>query len=371
MRRDKPKPDEKQQTSPDESRSRLITDVELEALPPPEWLIQDILPKGGFGVLYSQPACGKSFLALDWALCVGTGQDWLGKAVGRGLAVFVAAEGIGGLGLRVKAWKHHREFVGSANCYFRRDAVNFLSQAELEKFLSDLNSLPSLPALVVIDTMARCMLGGDENSAMAVGEFIAGVDRIRRDTGASVLVIHHTTKKAEGGKGFIERGSSALRGAADTMMYVTGDKKDALGLRCDKMKDALPFPNIDFGLKLIQLPNGATSCVVVDMLDAMGLGMEFGDTTKPTKPVLKNKNYQKALEVLASKFTREGATATEWRKETGLAEKTFYRAREQLEKQMLIAKNGDGQGAKYVVIDAGQKALSLSPDCQTTVATVP
>ena len=40
------------------------------------------------------------------------------------------------------------------------------------------------------NTMARTLVGGDENSAKDMGEFVSNVENIRRETGACVLVVH-------------------------------------------------------------------------------------------------------------------------------------------------------------------------------------
>jgi len=38
------------------------------------------------------------------------------------------------------------------------------------------------PVLYIIDTLARCMVGGDENSAQHMGQVIANAELLRRET---------------------------------------------------------------------------------------------------------------------------------------------------------------------------------------------
>jgi predicted transcriptional regulator len=149
------------------------------------------------------------------------------------------------------------------------------------------------------------------------------------------------------------------------MLYLKVDL-GLLSLVCNKQKDAAQFSNIKFGLKVIELPGGASSCVITETAEAV-----MGSPSDPSKPVVQNPNYRKALEVLAKNFPSDGATATQWMKETGLVEKTFYRARENLERLGLVEKSGEGQGARYGLTDTGRKVLSLSPNCHSAVATVP
>ena len=82
------------------------------------------------------------------------------------------------------------------------------------------------------------MGGGDENATQDMGRFIAGVDFLRRVTGAAVLALHHS-----GWNETRERGNSSLRGAADTMMSLT-PKDGSLVLEVTKQKDAQPTDKI-------------------------------------------------------------------------------------------------------------------------------
>jgi hypothetical protein len=89
---------------PARSRFSPLSLAEIAKLPPPEWLIDGLVPQDGLVVLYGEPAAGKSFLALDWALSIATGVPWLGREVKQGEVVYVYAEGVRGLTQRVTAW---------------------------------------------------------------------------------------------------------------------------------------------------------------------------------------------------------------------------------------------------------------------------
>ena len=79
-----------------ESRFRPLTLKEMADLPPPEWLIEGLVPQDGLVVLYGEPRAGKSFVALDWGLSVATGVPWLGHEVRSGEVVYIYAEGTRG-----------------------------------------------------------------------------------------------------------------------------------------------------------------------------------------------------------------------------------------------------------------------------------
>lgn len=183
---------------------------DLANLAPVDFLIDGMLPASGFSVLFGPSGVGKSFLALDWALCIATGLAWYGRETRGGAVLYIAAEGSSGLGRRVQAWQNARRQPTVGRIRFLPEAVNFLDAGHVERAKRTIAELPEPPVLVVVDTMARSMIGGDENAARDVGMFIADVDELCKASGAARLIVHHTGKN-----GVDERGSSALRGAAD------------------------------------------------------------------------------------------------------------------------------------------------------------
>lgn len=165
----------------------------------------------------------KSFYALDAAL----------KTAQSLPVVYVAAEGAGGLNPRVSAWcKYYSSPPG--NLHFVCDEVNLRDPDAVSTLGRALN--PLKPKLVVIDTLARCMLGGDENSAKDVGLAIHGCTQLQRAFGSAVCLIHHTNKADRG-----ERGSGALRGAADAMIEVASTGDGVIRVSCSKTKDYEPW----------------------------------------------------------------------------------------------------------------------------------
>lgn len=54
--------------------------------------------------------------------------------------------------------------------------------------------------LIILDTLARCFGGSDENAAKDMGAFIQGCDAIKAATQATVLIIHHSGKDRTKGR---------------------------------------------------------------------------------------------------------------------------------------------------------------------------
>jgi AAA domain len=136
---------------------RLLTDIEIENLPPPEWLIDALIPRNALVVLYGEPGIGKTFLALDWAMSVAAGRTWLGRTVQQGHVLYLAFEGSAGFGPRLRAWKLNcRSAVGqSFPISFLADAPA-LTQGESPRVAHTIATMPICP---VFDTFVRALDG--------------------------------------------------------------------------------------------------------------------------------------------------------------------------------------------------------------------
>lgn len=212
-----------------------LDDVEIEQVKRTDDWVEGMIPRNSLVVAFGQPGDGKSFFSLAMCMSHATGDPLFGHEIKRELPIYVAAEGSAGLGIRLAAWKMFHNKPGKAGVSFLTEPVQFMQFADVDRFLTAAEQLPEPPSLIVVDTLARCLIGGDENSSKDVGLFIAGADRVRKKLGSTVLIVHHTTKD-----GATKRGSSALRGAADAMIQFERDG-EIIVVKCAKMKDGAPF----------------------------------------------------------------------------------------------------------------------------------
>ncbi len=197
---------------------RLYSTAELLKLPPPEWLIDKIMPERGLIALYGQPGVGKSFVALDFAMAVGTNTSWHGRVVKGGPVLYIAAEGGTGMGKRSRAWLLDKNIADtqSAVVWLLESIPVFGDSDHIEQVMKRVTDEVQIqPKLVVIDTLARCF-DGNENEQEDMGRFVAGADRFRNEFDAAVIVVHHT--RLDGDR---ERGNTAFRGAADSMLSIS------------------------------------------------------------------------------------------------------------------------------------------------------
>jgi putative DNA primase/helicase len=198
--------------------------------------------------------------------------------------------------------------------------------------------------VIVLDTLARCFIGGDENSAKDMGLFVEGCRRLQQETGATVIAIHHAGKPKNARSGPTERGSSALRAASDAVI-VQKKKDHIVTVVNDKQKDDEEAPEIRLRLERVDLGiddktrRPITSCVLVPMDVGMAVSADMNVG-------ISNKSEHLALERLAD---LKQASAGEWRKWIGdsaqrpVADRTFQHWRESLVERGFVEKVDESQ----------------------------
>lgn len=205
------------------------------------YLIKGYLPADCTASIYGPSGSFKSFLAVSWACHIATGKQWNERKTEAGAVLYVVGEGGVGVPRRIRAWADQYNQGEDVPNIFRVDMPVFMADqlqvAELRLAANQVKSETGLDVkLIVIDTVARCFGGGDENKASDMGAFIAGCDMVKAATGATILLVHHTGKQEANGA----RGSSAFKAALDAEYLVKreGDKGDSLVLKATKMKDS-------------------------------------------------------------------------------------------------------------------------------------
>ena len=112
-------------------RDRIMTPEAVKALPEPEWLIHGLLVKNTLALLWGPWNAGKTFLSLAWAGFVGSGSWWLGREVVKTKVLYVAGEGVAGLGNRIRAFEHGHHLFGMPGVDFHHGRINLLDPGEM------------------------------------------------------------------------------------------------------------------------------------------------------------------------------------------------------------------------------------------------
>jgi len=279
------------------ARQRLIPIrwSDIHCLPRREPVVGGLLDRAAMSVVFGGSNTGKTFWTLDLSACIALGQEWRGRKVRHGAAIYIAAEGGLGIEERLTAYRlHHGVKADGVPLYVIPEPIDLCkSDADVELLLKRLEALPADPPieLIVVDTLSRALAGGNENGADDMGAFVRHCDRLRMATHAHVLIIHHAGKDEARGA----RGHSLLRAATDTEIEVT--KSEASGIATAevvKQRDKPSGDKFSFALEPINIgqdDEGAaiTSCVVIDA----------EQPTRQTKTAALSKTAQIALRALA------------------------------------------------------------------------
>lgn len=245
-----------------EDRWTFLTLEDMEQLPPPQWLVDGFIQEETLVAIYGAPESGKSFLAIDMAMSVASDRRWHGRDVMPGAVLYIAAEGAMGLSKRVRAWRAERGVNGAAPFHLMRQNLNLTDSKEATAFCRVMGEKLGALRMIVIDTLNQTASGADENSAQDMGRYIESMKRLRDESGAAVVVIHHSGKDASKGL----RGSTALLGGFDTTIEVVRPNLDgpAVNVRVRKQKDAEKEKPI--GFDMVQLGDSLVLRVTKDSI---------------------------------------------------------------------------------------------------------
>ncbi|WP_419831787.1 AAA family ATPase [Endozoicomonas atrinae] len=224
---------------------------------PINWLVKGFLEMDSLSLMFGEPACGKSFVAIDLACCVATGKEWHEKQVKQqGPVFYIAGEGFNGLSRRLMAWQQTYGYnLRNAPLYVSKCSASLTNYANalavsdsIEKIIQQNNS--AIPSMIVIDTLARNFGPGDENATQEMNVFINHIDQLLRvKYQCNVLIVHHTGV----GSKDRARGNSALKAALDAE-YAVVKSDDSVKIVTKKMKDADEPKPINFQFEPVQLP---------------------------------------------------------------------------------------------------------------------
>lgn len=318
----------------DTPRFTFLSIAELHQLPPTSWLIDREIPANALTLLYGPSGGGKSFLALDYALRAALADPDHD-------VVYCAGEGATGYGKRIAAWLQFHQQEAPANFHVVTETPQFMDPAAVAGFIAGM--APLRPALVVVDTLARAMIGGDENSAKDMGLFVAACDQVRRATGAAIVLVHHTGKD-----GANYRGSSALFAACDAVIELQNDDGQ-ITVSCGKSKDDRPFEPRRLRLveqTIVGDDDGApvSSCVIAASAH-----------TAPREDGL-SARQRKILEAMhLAVFSQAGTKASELMEMLNIPRKSLYRSLDALLRARLVTQ--DSKGDPYRLTPAGRAAV--------------
>lgn len=200
-------------------------------IPPREWVVDGLVPDKTATLLTGDGGTGKSLLALQLAVSVATGANWIGHEVEKGPVLYLSAEDDSDeLHRRLAsiATAENFEFPDMRDLYIRSTVgmgallaerirvVNALHPTALAKDIEKTAKLLGV-RMIVLDTLAN-LFPGDENDRAQVTQFVDIVKGIGLRCGCAMVVLAHPSKSAmESGEGY--SGNTAWNAAVRSRLF--------------------------------------------------------------------------------------------------------------------------------------------------------
>jgi AAA domain/Bifunctional DNA primase/polymerase, N-terminal len=201
---------------------------------PPKQLIKRLLNSTGVAIVGGQSGAGKTFVVVDMAVALASGQGFFDHKVKERVGVVILAyEGAGSIHRRIKAAREGRGIEGVLPIVWSRGVSDLRSREAIADLIEDMKAVDAKMqerfgvrlGVIIIDTLGRAFSMNDENDNAEANAIIGSLDRLSVDTGAAVVAVHHYGKTEAVGL----RGASAWRGGADTVLSVLADRNETTG----------------------------------------------------------------------------------------------------------------------------------------------
>lgn len=163
-----------------------------------QWIVKGIFPKQASCILGGMQGLGKTWLLIDLAIAVASGEPWLGIfPVTQGPVMYVDEESAP----QLMRFRLRKIFNGKSHLNPAKLPVSFRIGAGLNlsdpesrgKFVRELRANP--PSLVIIDSLVRAH-GVEENSAAEMKLMFAEVKKIADEFGVTFVFADHVHKLA-------------------------------------------------------------------------------------------------------------------------------------------------------------------------------
>lgn len=321
----------------------VVFDGDDAAIEPPRMLVKRLVPAEGICFVGGQSGAGKTFVAVDLAVSLASGEPFFGHKIAERVGVVIlAAEGSGTIGMRVHVARNEKAFGEILPIAWLGSVPSLSDTKEFRPLVERLQAIGERfrashgvrLGAIIVDTIAAACDMKDENDNAEATRIIRQLNAIARAIGAVILPVHHYGKGQETGL----RGASAWRAGADTVLSVIAERNEIAGhvagrrlalakSRCDE-----EGPIAAFELRFVKTGEDEDgedvgACVVEPSTADPGAA-EGGKATRPSRAM---RAYLEALQVVlldAGKklrpFGSEGAEVTAVDREAIRAE--FYRA---------------------------------------------
>ncbi len=230
--------------TPDAPGFPFLSIEQVLALPLPRYQVHGLIYEQSLVQFFGEPGHGKSFLCLDLGLSFAAGAPgWFGHRIERpGPVAWINADGGRGFIRRLGAWRQAHPAPLAHPFLTLMGEVRLNDPPQVHHLIDHLSTWATPPALLVFDTLSRCISGTDENSAAEMTRVMQSCHLLRRELACSVILIHHTNKG-----GLADRGCSVVKAEVDMQVRVHKVPGDRTGtVTAEKVREDDLFPAFNF-----------------------------------------------------------------------------------------------------------------------------
>lgn len=228
-----------------------------------EWLIRGFLPAAQRVAIVGRWGGGKSWTALDAALCVSSGTSFLGLQPPDQTGNVLILDGEGGSRRAINrfnalcnARRPNPEYRRRVSWRAASD-MSLFEGAGLSRLTRELGALE--PALIIFDTLAKVMGLPDENSNAAAARITGGLYRLNQELQSTILLLAHPSKSDTHGDSV--RGAGELSADLD-VLWTIRKEGSVHHLLCTKDRDAdLERSRFAFSIRKDEGPPATTNLV--------------------------------------------------------------------------------------------------------------
>ena len=181
------------------------------------YLVKGLLLAKQVSIFAGPSNLGKSAITACLASHIVLGRNFGEMKVRQSAVLYVAAEDPLGIADRAYPFMQQPDSETAPFNILGRP-IDLSNRSEMDLFQKSakeyLESSGYENLLIVFDTLNLCIGDGDENSARDMGKVIGNAQKLAHETGAHVMIIHHTGTSGSSRP----RGSSALTANVDTLL---------------------------------------------------------------------------------------------------------------------------------------------------------
>lgn len=220
------------------------------------FVVKDLFKPGEVGMIAGAPGLGKSTITSAIAAHAAQGRNFGGLSVKNAVVIYYAAEDPYGVLCRAHPYMRDPACANSP-FYVVHGAPNLLDPGTPEK-VARYVSLKQAEhgcdqALVIFDTLNRCVGEADENSSTAMGTVIGNATHIAQNSKSSVIFVHHTGNANPDRP----RGSSAFHSNVDCLCLLNkapeSVSENVVLLNPLKQKNAQTLDLLPFKLSALEI----------------------------------------------------------------------------------------------------------------------